>query len=659
MPTTPWSLVAPSQDNSQFAYRLRTAGGDVGAYLTYELSAAAQNDRSLLLVTKHPAIWRELDPADKENLSKLESEVLGRQRSRGVFHGTKSLVNELHAGQLVLPNTRVAVHRFGAVPVYVLPAAYIHQRPAGTEDYKVGIYPHRLFPYSQNPGKYANLPVGSNSAADFLSTLRIDLHIQMRRYFEDIAEHLHDIEHHSGLSETFRRAKDVARILSESIEPKLDCVWRGLRATSAPSARSLAKDIVDRFGDWLAIATYGKSLTRVLLNDLYKHIGLGDSGDRYKEEFLKLDRELSRRLASSGADVLEQTPLIDEIRTTFAAYTDEHAAYEKLKRMDISERWLRRYMDFARFLAFLREMPLSPAVPRVFISSHLDVPVADTVRRLIESYVERKIRPGLSVLAVHSKRPSTSIGEVIRSRIWLSDSIKAIIPRDTTPITDDREKDYLWVAREIEHGLLLNKRIVTYIESGTDPKKVTRDFANDNMGFLSPHARIDGSRTARIVDAFDGLTRTEFRLESGDSLPASIRDCLEREVEQVRDKRANDLLNGYVAMFPRDLTGLPFLLAHRHVFPSPKRVWVRQLMQATSLEEDEAARKFDNFIRLARKYVLRIGAVDYRFVRTVMPRQLYDVSVSKILRALRPDLRPNDLAIWESKLYARYVSEVA
>src|SRR5262249_51826919 len=93
-------------------------------FLTYDLRSPEADRRTLLLVTKQRR--RDLSNvlnAHAHNFLELEKEIKQAEAlGQRAIEIAKSLVNEIHRGQLnYIPEASVAVHRFGPVPVFIVP----------------------------------------------------------------------------------------------------------------------------------------------------------------------------------------------------------------------------------------------------------------------------------------------------------------------------------------------------------------------------------------------------------------------------------------------------------------------------------------------------------------------------------------------------------
>ncbi len=114
-----FQILSPAREESRYRYRIRQAGLDFNAYLTYEVPQVS-DERSILLVNVSYAF---IDDEHRVEYSRFIERI---RESSGRFTGMKNIVNRLVDGEFAkLPNVRVAVHKYGPVPVYVLPEKYV------------------------------------------------------------------------------------------------------------------------------------------------------------------------------------------------------------------------------------------------------------------------------------------------------------------------------------------------------------------------------------------------------------------------------------------------------------------------------------------------------------------------------------------------------
>lgn len=191
-PNQLFQIIPPFREESAYSYRIRQSGLDVNAYLTYDVPNTS-DQRSILLVNRSNAFISDVHRAEYNRLIERIRE------SSGHITGMKNIVNRLVEGEFAkLPNVRVAVHRYGPVPVYVLPESYVIKNMGTSLKVQIGVYPDLVSQISR-PSVNLNLPFLSNTS-EFVRSLSVGLGLMFRRYLEDVGEGMFDIEHHLNLA---------------------------------------------------------------------------------------------------------------------------------------------------------------------------------------------------------------------------------------------------------------------------------------------------------------------------------------------------------------------------------------------------------------------------------------------------------------------------
>jgi len=137
---------------------------------------------------------------------------------------------------------------------------------------------------------------------------------------------------------------------------------------------------------------------------------------------------------------------------------------------------VRRFVQFARFVATLKREGLTPTAGRIFISSHHDAPVTEVLGAQISHYIKSRYADRVEVLSVRERDAGVRFRNALTASIWLSDTVSEIVPRNGEFIRGEADKVYLWIAREAEYGILLGKRVIYLVEKGGNEERVRANF---------------------------------------------------------------------------------------------------------------------------------------------------------------------------------------
>ena len=660
-------IIPPTKEQDRYRYRIRVAGMDYNANLTYELPRKSE-DRTILLVNvsrTFPFITSE-DEAEYNRLIDRIRETSGR------FAGVKNIVNRLAENEFAnLPNVRIAVHKFGPVPVYLLPQKYTISYLGDHIEAQIGVYPDLKAQKSRDKGgRSVNLLLPFlASKTEFVRSLSVGLGLMFQRYLEDIGEGMYDIKHHLDLAGVFNRAKEIETILAESIKSKLDVAIPSVQVFKYPNSthEEWVKELFEREGDWIFTARYARQYALYFLNELYEIIGIEPRSDYYLKGFKQIQQQFDALLGPGYMRrAIGQLPQVARLSSAIRAYKDND--YDTLRDVNVHGEplWIRRFVQFARFIAALNQERLKPITGRIFISYHHDVPVTEILRKQINDYISSQFPNRVEVLSVRETGAGVKFKSPIRARIWLSDTVSGIVPKNTAVISGDKDKDYLWVAREAEYGLLLGKRVIYLVENGVDENRVQDDLKKKNRDGLIPStARVPDWLEKKLIESFTEYTRAVFSVRTTGANPQlldpNVREIINQEAYKALERRHQDIILGFYNQFPESTR---LTLKHiQQVVPYPLNAIkanlvdkLRELYPHIYPTEQKATKAITNTWELAKERALLINDQPMRLMRLIKHRR-YTGNLREILKRLRPDLSQEEIQAWEQKIFVAVVRE--
>lgn len=656
----PIRIIEPTNEENRYRFRIRVGGLVHNAYLTYELPS--QGDKRTILMVKSPQpLINHKSTAEFDRLVRLIREFVGR------FAGDKNIVNRLAEKKVSnLPNVRIAVHKFGPVPVYLLPEQYTIKHLAHELTVQIGIYPDVRFQGGTTKDVSLNLPFLATKS-EFTRSLDIDLGLMFQRYLEDVGEAMYDIKHHLNLAGVFDRAKEIEDMLAESIKTKLDAATPSPEVFARPVGddQHFVKGLFERKQDWIFTARYARQYALFFLNELYRHIGLKSRSEDYLKGFWDIQTQFDSLLgAGYMAEARERLNLISILSRTIRAYlqNEKERRYDAIREINVEGEplWVRRFVQFARFIATLERESLTPTAGRIFISCQHDVPVTEVLKKQITDYVKSQFLNQIEVLSVKETGTGVRYKSRIRARIWVSDTVSELVPKNTEVISGQAVKDYLWLAREAEYGLLLGKRVIYFVEEGINEERVRADLMRkeERGGLIPSTARVPDTLEKELIESFTEYTRAKFSVRTiesdGQDLDPQVRAAIHSEAQDAIERRHEDILIGFHHQFPK---------AHRRtlkhiqeIVPYPaeatKNALARKLHAlhpATYASERDAVKAITKVWKLAEKRSLLINDKPMSLMR-LRGRKWYSGNLREILRHLRPDKSADEIKEWERQL---------
>jgi len=451
---------------------------------------------------------------DYKSANLLESLLLAkRETGLGKTGAAKALALEIHEGKLNLPRVDVAVHKYGAVPIYLIPDATVALEIfAQQRDCRIGIFVSGRERKSSEEDleDHRGRPVNS---LELLRSLRIRPDLTFIRYMEDVGEYAHDLRTRRNWSYIFRYGRKMEESLNASVGSKIKTVLRYAVPKSTRGSEILlaAQDEARRYladyGGLLYKYSAARAIYLFILNHLYRAVGMKDKCDHYDSEY----QDGWRKFFVSVADRHESLDTDAELGALDSVWKAWHAAdaEQELAVLQKDSRsvahWLQRLVDFACFTSHLHHLKTDPGTTKVFFSSRHIESMSQT-REEVARLFNRRLPDQAALLYVQSIRPGFPFADQIPPQIWLSDALFSIY----SPRTDSDFKDRDWVSHEVALAkrfrlpcMIVREGTVTLEEIydrlcrekvdqidhpvNTETVPVLPDNSSERMRFLEPH----------------------------------------------------------------------------------------------------------------------------------------------------------------------------
>lgn len=404
-------IKTPGKEQSCFEYEIVREGFAVSSYLTYEYNVGNLKRRNLLLV-KQPGSSNLLSNNEENEYRRFFQYMSFQTRGKSgqTIERTKRIVNEIISGNIQFPNARVAIHRFGPVPVFVLPQKHKVDFSYGENLEKIEVQIAIYADVYEHPKPRVGygIPYFVSSGTEFLESLEINFARLVRRYFEDIGEHLGDISSNLSRLEVFSRSRKLEEDLATSIKTKVDKAKPGPQDLYNFFSGNKVNDkyrceFFEKHQDLVFLAEYFRIFTLYFLNELYKRLGVADYAKKYSDDIENIYLEYSGFLPGkfSKKEVrkrLRQVKLLDAALECYR--NDSLTNWPTLNEDD--QHWLNQLVSFAKFVWSIKEIDVQVERGRIFISHNHDVFEAEQLRNQIEAYVDSEF--GKEIKIYYSKQ---------------------------------------------------------------------------------------------------------------------------------------------------------------------------------------------------------------------------------------------------------------
>lgn len=449
-----WSVRHSGRHRYHWTVNYRGRGDS--AFLTYGLVRTRGSYRGILAVevshSEHARAW--LDEENFKCLSHLES-LLSEKRKSGLGKtgAAKALALDIYSGELLLPQVDVAVHKFGAVPIYVIPNAAVSLEILGQQlDCEIGIFVSGLHAKDaeEDTEDRSREPVNS---LFLVRSLRIRPELQFKRYMEDVGEYAYDLRTKSNWSSVFRYGRKIEELLNASVRSKIKTVLTNAvpnkRSGSSKVRLTLHREARQYLGDFPVLLCKfftARVIYLFILNHLYRAVGMRDICEHYDREYTGCwDKFFSSPAVRDK--VREEDPELGALTAIWNAWhsADPQRELAVLQR-DFSdlEHWLQRLIDFACFTSSVHQLKVNPETTKVFFSGR-HIPSMRHLKGDVARLFKRQFGELAVVLHVESDRPGFPFADQIPPQIWISDAFLSVY----SPRNELSPKDRDWIGYEV------------------------------------------------------------------------------------------------------------------------------------------------------------------------------------------------------------------
>jgi hypothetical protein len=622
---------------------VRSDHGSCEGELTRDPREGPGGLRSLLRVDRND-FSRLLGPISWPHELRGLVEATQRDSGFGSIRSAKGRVLEI--GAQPDPRLAVAVHHFGPVPLVMVPNSSIGRAPEEPLTIEVnnmpltlrlGIYPNFGVHATRERNKNSSSGNGPGSVAECLKSYELGLDAMLLKYMEDVAEDLYDIEHHLTLRRALRRARKTEETLSGSVREKLDQIRTHLLDSRSP-LHSIAQRLLERYGDWIVLASHARIYVLTMLNQFY---ALNDikSKTKYKDDWNEVQARARKWLNGRYSDLIEGPGDLGRLVRSYAAHgagslsgLDELSAGGSL--------WVSKLVSFTRYLTGLKLDNLRPAAARVFFSGRHNSPETGSLFRDMMSHFANgpsSKRP-VEVVYVAATPPGDVIDWTIKRRISASHAIVAAIT-----IEDQGRLDY--IIKESEHA---TRRDETFpfrplVEEGVDLAALQNEFGTYSDYFPPTDSRVQIAERQRFLrDKVSRVGLSRFRDSDGWIISPDLERKLNQVADTARERFVFDKVHGLLQFFVYEHRRvLRFAMKHAGKQSRTKR-WLTERIASDMQESLQRARSLVNGAWDAqKKRALEFDGAQYTLL-TMPQTGRFQSNLRSIVHRLWPELGDGD-----------------
>lgn len=656
----------------EYAIERPAAGPRIPCKLTYDLLGEIQG-RSLLRLDSRGAakIWTLTEvPAFRDLARRVVSMATADLGKTSILKG---IVVDLEAGE-TSPGITVSVHRFGPVPVAVLPSTPIVVNYQGK---RVQI----------SPAVYLSFLAGANSETtwtkyDILRSCKFKLDWLLTAYLEEVAEEFFDIQHHASKTDVFRRLKHAEEILAQSIHSKLEIVLTHAFENKAPLLYAVARELWSKFDVMIMVAALARVFALFFINEMYRFLGIMDKSEKYQGRWQQTVEDLRSQYDTEGFDRLIDSGKNNEISTLNEAirrYWDESydSGFEDLVSSAQPRLWLERFVGFADFVSSLRKERSVPHVPRLFFSAQHRQEAAtgfvNSARLYVSSKKDLFTEQPAHITMVQQERPGENIEKLVKARIWSSQGVIGVIPKRWMSGGTKKNGHLQWLAKETDHGLITKRHIHLFLEEEIDRDSVSVEFGGDFEPLSPARGRIDPQERRRnLQEQVQAIVNSSFRYVGTKEIEGSARDGLETAITRARDSMCKDLVHGFLEQLPAtDRTTIARVLhVARHEMTKAQIArkmveFLRFDRQSSSRNDSQATKreaieekKFERARASLRNRRFKIRGEVLELIVRNQKGHAYRGNLRRILTALRPELHEEQIEQLHQNILARYLGPI-
>lgn len=609
----------PSDEQFGYEYEFKLNGINGKGFLTYDLINEPEK-RTLLLTTKQNIIPENIN----KDFEALKSQILLYSKNKGSIGIAKTIVNSIYNNDIKIENVKIAVHKFGPVPVLILPETFDLTFNGINRKCNIAVYPV-IAGIKASQTK----PLGVNSDLEFLSSLQVRLDVMFKRYLEDVAEYFFDIENHSGLIETFKNAKDAENVLGASILTKLEKIISPTKGKNFVLISNLKLAIENKYGDVVFKTKYARLFALYFINELYDFVGIKTKD--YLEEFRQL-----RNATNEFSKYFDQDGDLAILKTTLQKYFNSKGI-SSIEDLDCitNELWVRRFVDFAKFVSNLKiSKDQITFKPKIFLSHQYSIQALEILRKGLIDTQHKELENKIEFLFARDRKTGSPFEEFIKSKIWNSDSTFTIISKNKSGI-DQKEIQYNWIAKEAVHSVLLKNDLTFLIE-----KEASDDIINELTEkikkldeYLSPDARNLDYKKAKVIEILKKRLNIYFTQNDTETLDDNLKKIILEEIKVLIEKKATKVLDAWLKLFTYENAAI--IKKANKVLKYPLRIR-EAATKVLGSNNDKAVNELRSIIKKIKARKIVIHGKEYSLLRVSGNANIkvYKENVSNIIEAL-------------------------
>lgn len=592
-------IIQPNENDNGYKYEFIINGQKGTGYLTYDLMDNLKT-RTLLLTRKTNIINDEKVARSFEALQ----DQIQLYKNKGSFFTAKEIVNSIYDKEFNIPHVSVAVHKYGPVPVCVIPEVFDVEFNGEIRQCRVGIYP-----YIKKKGSSDNLYGVQMTKIGFLQALKIRLDVMLKRYLEDVGENLFDIENHSDLSAAIKKAKASETVLAESITSKIDLILsttKGHANQTFYQISNLKNQLIKSYTETIFKARYAKFYAYFFINELYKSTGF--SSKDFKTKFRKLKTEE----ADYNATIINDTDLIllRKAITHYEIGKGRNILEENLAGQT-STLWVKRFIQFASFIHYLKkENKNNPHITKIFLSSRFTKSNSQVLKTKLDTLINNYFTNRIQLLAVQENSAGNYVNELVKSRIWLSSATYSAIPNKNV---GSLNTNFDWIAKEAIYSESLKNKLL-FILNKKQGDSLIHDFKEylvNTKSYLAPEARNIKESKDSIVQKIHHKLHARYDTETMDDLVFDR--SLIKDIETLMELKVIHIIEAWLNQFSDEVATTILDMNLKLVYPS-RISKATNLVFGKKIESSLAKRKFRRAWVLIKKRKLIIDGKEYPLV---------------------------------------------
>lgn len=618
------TITQPDNVDNGFTYMYNINGVQGTCYLTYNL--LGNLDKRTLLVTSEDGFLQ--NSKNLENFEILKQKMFYYAKTRGSFEVTKTVVNDIYINNVTIPNTGIAVHKYGPVPVFIFPEPIEIIFNGNKRKCNIAILP------KVQGIKLANqIPIGTQSDIEYLNSLKIRLDIVFKKYLEDVGELLFDIENHSNITIAVKKAKKAMTVLKLSISSKINKIEsnaKGIDNHLFRETRRIKNELLGMYSESIFKAKYASYFAMYFIEEMYNLLGfikkndfdLIDKFNDHDDYFQKLNSDLD-------------VTLLEECFSYFRY--DEGG---KIKSTHLSNKtdnlWVKRFIDFSNFIYHLKEFKNSKSLdthtPKIFLSYQYKSDSSNIVKNQIKDLIISFFKGKVELLDVKEDQAGTSYKDMIKSGIWLSNSTYTPLSEKTS-ISNEK---YNWLAKESIHSESLRNDLI-YILNEKTGNKILEHFKEVliNMNdYLTPNSRTLKQNKKNVLLKLNEQVHVKFDAETVTRLDENMKKQLKDNIEKLIYSKVIQIINMWLNQFDRKVVNY-IIKTNKEIHHPTKMTQMARIVLGSNSKK--SVTYFRNRIwNEVRKRKITINGVEYSLIKQIGKTSgaKYTNNISNILKAL-------------------------